>query len=236
MFSFSDCFQPLQRKKTLRIRSIKTFNQLFTLFCFSKSDVSYFTFWSITTAFLASFQGFFAALFYCFCNKEVSQIKSQQIWKGKYTIFSGSKSGNQTSIISALPSSRYPEGWGSDFWNIFISDPTLLPRPDEPSADPELAAGQVGEYEVHQGEALSQKVGNVTKFMFSIFTLSRSTKKRPSWCQEVPSSSGDPTQSYIAGEAVGWSPRGRSIDLRACGPIRGLTSVEEGPEVQALSL
>ena len=37
-----------------------------------KSDVVYFTFWSITTAFLASFQGFFAALFYCFCNKEVN--------------------------------------------------------------------------------------------------------------------------------------------------------------------
>ena len=37
-----------------------------------KSDVVYFTFWSITTAFLASFQGFFASLFYCFCNKEVN--------------------------------------------------------------------------------------------------------------------------------------------------------------------
>merc|ERR1719384_343374 len=37
------------------------------------SDVIYFTFWSITTAFLASFQGFFASLFYCFCNKEVQK-------------------------------------------------------------------------------------------------------------------------------------------------------------------
>lgn len=63
-----------------------------------------------------------------------------------------------------------------------------------------------------------------------------SNKKRPSWCQEVPSTNGAASQSYIAGEAVGWSPRGRSIDLRACGPIRVLTSVEEGAEVQALSL
>ena len=63
-----------------------------------------------------------------------------------------------------------------------------------------------------------------------------SNKKRPSWCQEVPSTSTGATQSYIAGEAVGWSPRGRSIDLRSCAPIRVLTAVEEGAEVQALSL
>ena len=71
---------------------------------------------------------------------------------------------------------------------------------------------------------------------FLIFTAGRSNKKRPSWCQEVPSNSGATTQSFIAGEAVGWSPRGRSIDLRACGPVRVLSSVEEGTEVQALSL
>ena len=45
---------------------------------FPKSAVSYFTFWSITTAFLASFQGFFAALFYCFCNKEVLTLKRKK--------------------------------------------------------------------------------------------------------------------------------------------------------------
>ena len=43
-----------------------------------QSDVSYFTFWSVTTSFLASFQGFFAALFYCFCNKEVQKVVSDQ--------------------------------------------------------------------------------------------------------------------------------------------------------------
>ena len=46
---------------------------IFFVFNF-QADVTYFTFWSITTAFLASFQGFFAALFYCFCNKEVGLL------------------------------------------------------------------------------------------------------------------------------------------------------------------
>jgi hypothetical protein len=44
-----------------------------------QSDVPYFTFWSLTTAFLASFQGFFAALFYCFCNREVQNVVRQSL-------------------------------------------------------------------------------------------------------------------------------------------------------------
>ena len=64
-----------------------------------------------------------------------------------------------------------------------------------------------------------------------------SNMKRPSWCGELGTSTGGATRSYIAGEEVGWSPRGRSIDLRACGaPLRVLSKVEEGVEVQALSL
>ena len=74
-----------------------------------------------------------------------------------------------------------------------------------------------------------------------------STKKRPSWCQDLPSSS-LPLASSLAGPGggagggtgggvgEGWSPRGRSIDLRACGAIKSLGKVEEGAEVVALNL
>ena len=70
-----------------------------------------------------------------------------------------------------------------------------------------------------------------------------STKKRPSWCQDLPSSS-LPLASSLAGPGggagggagEGWSPRGRSIDLRACGAIKSLGKVEEGTEVVALNL
>ena len=70
-----------------------------------------------------------------------------------------------------------------------------------------------------------------------------STKKRPSWCQDLPSSS-LPLASSLAGAGggagggagEGWSPRGRSIDLRACGAIKSLGKVEEGAEVVALNL
>ena len=95
----------------------------------------------------------------------------------------------------------------------------------------------------------------ITVFLFVISPArsSLSNKKRPSWCQEVPSST-CPPQNCTAMEEVGWSPRGRSIDLRwvegrwvagrlyhvtcrPCGPVRVITQLEEAGEVvQALSL
>ena len=40
------------------------------------TTATYFAIWSFATVFLVSFQGFFAALFYCFLNHEVRVILS----------------------------------------------------------------------------------------------------------------------------------------------------------------
>jgi len=56
-------------------------------------------------------------------------------------------------------------------------------------------------------------------------------KKRPSWCQDMPTST---TGEESTGEQVGWSPRGRSVDLRICSSTWGLSTVEEGAEAQPL--
>lgn len=151
------------------------------------SDVVYFTFWSITTAFLASFQGFFASLFYCFCNKEVQ--KAIQHWLVVH------QSRRQTQ--SALP----------------------VPARSE-----------------------SIKTTRV-RLSFKRRPSNLSHKKRPSWCQDLSSSSYQASAEGglgggpgVTSEAVGWSPRGRSIDLRVCGTIKNLGKVEEGIEVQAMNL
>ena len=45
----------------------------------NNSNVIYFALWSFITTFLVSFQGFFAALFYCFLNADVSTEKGK-LW------------------------------------------------------------------------------------------------------------------------------------------------------------
>ena len=43
------------------------------------------------------------------------------------------------------------------------------------------------------------------------------------------------TGDEVNGEGVGWSPRGRSLDLRGCSTW-GLSTVEEGAEAQPLTV
>ena len=139
---------------------------------------------------------------------------------------------------------------------------TLLPTcpgaplaggPPQPAPDPERAAAArpLREHPHHQGQTLLQTVGRSCRYFLLIVdrndcrrsSSNLSTKKRPSWCQDLPSSS-LPLASSLAGPGggagggagEGWSPRGRSIDLRACGAIKSLGKVEEGAEVVALNL
>ena len=44
------------------------------------TNIVYFATWSVVTTFLVSFQGFFASLFYCFLNGEVSKQYEQRIF------------------------------------------------------------------------------------------------------------------------------------------------------------
>ena len=71
--------------------------------------------------------------------------------------------------------------------------------------------------------------------MTDMIRSSMSGKKRPSWCQEVPTTT-LPAHTSCPGEELAWSPRGRSIDLRACGPLRVINQAEETGEVQVQAL
>ena len=66
----------------------------------------------------------------------------------------------------------------------------------------------------------------------SSFRSSTLNKKRPSWCQDLPTST---TGDEVTGEGVGWSPRGRSLDLRGCSTW-ALSTVDEAAEAQPLTV
>ena len=72
-------------------------------------------------------------------------------------------------------------------------------------------------------------------YLLSTFCSRSNTlqKKRPSWCQDLPTTT-TTTGEEGGGEGVGWSPRGRSLDLRGVSSW-GLSTVEEGAECQPLT-
>ena len=61
-----------------------------------------------------------------------------------------------------------------------------------------------------------------------IFRSTNLQQKRPSWCQDLPTTT---VGEESGGDGVGWSPRGRSLDLHGVGTW-GLSTVEEGTEAR----